>query len=380
MVPVEIAYYYKPILNLTILLLSIIAYNNWNNRNAYDLINNNKTNFILVTAALFVLCIFIGFRPLSGQLFGDTIHYAENFEGVKIFGPNDNLDNEGKDDEWLWLAFLNNSADYISLSTYFTIIAIGYVFFAYLGIKRLFKNNTYGALLFYLGAFSFYSYGVNGIRNGLACAMVVCAISFFVIPNKKNFIITALLCLLAVGIHKSSLLPIMCMFTSLFVRNVKLSISFWFFSILLYLFFRNPIENFFTDLGFDSRLSQYIETGEDGSIPNEFKKGFRLDFLIYSFLPIALGLYTISKLKTNINLQYKIILNTYIFANAFWVMLMNAAFSNRFAYLSWFLYPVVLAYPCLKLNIWGTNQGKNAGVVLVLHSLFTCFMEFVYYA
>mgnify|MGYP007128044265 CR=1 FL=1 len=58
------------------------------------------------------------------------------------------------------------------------------------------------------------------------------------------------------------------------------------------------------------------------------------------------------------NSQYLLLLHTYVLANAFWVMLIRASYSNRFAYLSWFMYPVVLAYPLLTLR-FGRSREKG---------------------
>jgi hypothetical protein len=71
---------------------------------------------------------------------------------------------------------------------------------------------------------------------------------------------------------------------------------------------------------------------------------------------------------------FNILATTYVLANSFWVMVIKAAFSNRFAYLSWFLYPVVLAYAVIRLHIW-EDQDKKAGLILVLHAGFTIIMH-----
>ena len=55
-------------------------------------------------------------------------------------------------------------------------------------------------------------------------------------------------------------------------------------------------------------------------------------------------------------------------------MVIRAAFSNRFAYLSWFLYPIVIAYPLLRLPIWKTNQGKRLNQIMMANIGFTYIM------
>ena len=106
------------------------------------------------------------------------------------------------------------------------------------------------------------------------------------------------------------------------------------------------------------------------------KTGFRWDFLLYSFMPILLGWYVIFKKKV-INSTYQLLLGTYIFANAFWIMVIRAEFSNRFAYLSWFLYPIVLAYPLLKFKLWPKTQGQKTAMIMFAHLAFTLIMVFI---
>lgn len=96
-----------------------------------------------------------------------------------------------------------------------------------------------------------------------------------------------------------------------------------------------------------------------------------MGFLLYSSMPILLGFYILQKRKITDRI-YVILLNTYILANAFWIIVINASFSNRFAYLSWFLYPIVLVYPLLKLSIW-KDQSRKTALILMFHCSFTYF-------
>ena len=70
---------------------------------------------------------------------------------------------------------------------------------------------------------------------------------------------------------------------------------------------------------------------------------------------------------------YDVICTTYCLCNAFWIMVIRAAFSNRFAYLSWFLFPVVIAYPLVNLPIW-EDQDRKTGWILIVYSGFSAFM------
>lgn len=51
-------------------------------------------------------------------------------------------------------------------------------------------------------------------------------------------------------------------------------------------------------------------------------------------------------------------------------MVIRAASSNRFAYLSWFLYGIVLAYPLLNFKIFN-QQGLVIAALLLSQIIFT---------
>jgi len=129
-------------------------------------------------------------------------------------------------------------------------------------------------------------------------------------------------------------------------------------------------------LGFDDRLHHYI--ANDTQAHQFSHTGFRFDFLIYSMMPIILGYYIIYKRGIR-DKTYELLLNTYTLSNAFWVMVIRAPFSNRFAYLSWFMYPIVLAYPLFRVNIWGCQQGKILVQIMFAQIFFTWFMDVIYY-
>ena len=205
-------------------------------------------------------------------------------------------------------------------------------------IRYIYQENQgmHGAtlMLFYIGAFSFYGYAVNGIRNGVACSFVILALAG-VCKGERTWPI--ILSFIAIGCHKSTALPLAAMFFTYFVKNPKLMYATWFGAIALSLVFG------------------------------------RWDFLLYSAMPILLGWYAVFKRKVY-NHTYLILLGTYIYANAFWVMVIRGLFSNRFAYLSWFIYPIVLAYPLLNLPVFKKNHSKKTAWILLAHFGFTTIM------
>jgi len=83
-----------------------------------------------------------------------------------------------------------------------------------------------------------------------------------------------------------------------------------------------------------------------------------------------LAAYTIFKRKLY-DKTYLLILGTYMYANSFWVLAIRAMFSNRIAYLSWFIYPIVLAYPLLNFEVFKKNHSKKTAWILLAHFGFT---------
>lgn len=330
--------------------------------------NSHTTLLALLLCLAFIL--FYGQRPTYGFLFGDSFTYKRLFYLFRdgAFSPNDTAR------EWLWTKLTYYCSHTVSLSTYFTIICTGYFGFAFIACKKLTPNNVLVTFLFFLGAFSMSSYAVNGIRNGLACSVVLAAIAFLA-TSRKYLPLAIALSIAALGIHKSTMLPIAALFTSAyFIKSFKKAYYFWIASILISLVAGGAVTSFFSSLGFDDRFSHYAI----GHMDTEkfLRRGFRWDFLLYSMMPIVLGYYTVIK-RGIYDRTYLILLNTYTLANAFWVMVIRANYSNRFAYLSWFMYPVVLAYPLLKLDIWGPEQGKRLAQIMLAQVAFTWIMGLI---
>lgn len=321
-----------------------------------------------LTLSIFLI-LFLGLRPVSYH-FGDTVNYARTYTNLQYGIVR--IDSDASD--WLFYWFMDNASKIMSVNTFFLIIELGYIGCTLWACKRLMRNNVWVALLMNLVAFSYYSYGINGIRNGLACSIMLVAFSY-ILGSNRDKIIAAILCFCAYNIHHSMALPILMMVISAFVlpkfkNSLKLTIAFWILSIFLSLTVGDWLETFFAGLGFDDRLNSYITSDEyDESFSNT---GFRWDFLLYSVMPIVLGWYVVIKKRVS-NKTYLMLLNTYILCNSFWVMLIRSSFSNRFAYLSWFIYPMLLAYPLLKLPIW-RRQGENLNWIMLANLGFTYFM------
>lgn len=352
---------YLPIyINLILILTLISSYQLDSRLASYNRIYRIKIqNEYLAWVAAISIVVFFGFRPLGSIYLGDTVSYAKVYDGMRE--STFITLNEG---DFLFNQLMLLCSRFTSVHGFFVIVATGYVVCSLLALRRLFPNNVWIAFLMYISAYSFFSYGINGIRNGLAAAIFLLALTY---SNRKWFAL--ILLVLAVGIHKSLILPVVALIISYFYKNSKLYILLWLLAIPISLISGGFWENLFAGLGFDDRLKTITSTAFD----NQFSSiGFRWDFLLYSSVPIAVGYYVVFKRKVT-SVYYALLLNTYTISNTFWILVIGAAFSNRFAYLSWFLYPVVLLYPFLKLPLW-KNQYRKVAFVLLLHVAFTYFM------
>ena len=182
----------------------------------------------------------------------------------------------------------------------------------------------------------------------MACSIVMMAIALFSKEQKTSNILSLILCFLAFGIHRSVILPIAAMLAARYIiKDYRQALGFWIASIAVSLAAGETVSGFFASLGFDERLSGYINNHDYDYMFSS--TGFRWDFLLYSMIPIAIGYYVITK-KRIVDPTHIFLLSTYIISNSFWIMVIRASNSNRFAYLSWFLYPIVIAYPLLKID------------------------------
>ena len=378
----------------TVFIVCLFLYFKYSGSNNCDnlLQQNSMIPAVLLTM---ILMFYLGLRPVS-FVFGDTVNYAYEYYNKPTNTAIFSVD-LGK--EWLWAFIMNTcKASHFTVNTWFLLIEIGYLGFVFWGLKILLSENVWMAMLFFLSAFSTFTFGVNGIRNGCACSMVIFAFSIAVNQNIVRQAIAGGVLLLAFGIHRSISLPIAAFLAaSFFIKSPKNAIYFWIASIGLSLVAGGALTNFFSGLGFDDRMSSYSNSMDEDA--DQFSQtGFRWDFLLYSAMPIWLTWYvtkkaergrvefgdTIEEAETNITgagriadahsmRVFNILATTYILANSFWVMVIRAAFSNRFAYLSWFLYPVVIAYGVIRLHIW-EDQDKKAGLILLGHAGFTLIM------
>ena len=358
---------YKYIYNIVIGFIGLIYYNHLAGRSAKYMIERPmKLNYNIIFLAV-VVVFFIGLRPISAA-FSDMLGYDDMYNNF-IYRDLD----KGEKGLW-WLAELCHMLGFNS-SIWFLVVCAAYYGFTLKSAKLLSPNNWDYIFITFLIAFLTLSYATNGIRSGLATASLLLGMALFITSIDKKKYISLLFFAYAYLTHKSVILPIVCFFASYYCIDFKKSLYFWIFAIFTSLTVGDAVSNVFMGLGFDDRLEGYLT---DVDYSGFSRAGFRWDFLLYSIMPIWLGYYILVK-KGIQNRIYEVLISTYVLANAFWVMVIRAQFSDRFAYLSWFMYAIVIAYPLFSINIWGNRQGRIARNILYAHLSFTIFMNLIYY-
>lgn len=305
---------------------------------------------------LFVL-LYMGLRPIHG-VFVDMTTYAADFERFKMGRGMTNSPDP------VFQNFIMFSSRIMSAQTFFFVCAALYILPLYIVSKKWFNDYWFYGFLFLVGSFSFWAYGVNGIRNGIAGSLFLLGVS----RDKRIF--QALWISLAVGVHFSMLLPTVGFILANVYNQPKKFIWLWLLAIPLSIFSGGLWENLFAGLGFEDQRLNYLTTEASSS---EFSRiGFRWDFLLYSATAVFAGYYYIV-IKKFEDKFYNLLFNTYLFANTFWILVIRANFSNRFAYLSWFMMAIVVIYPLLKTRILNSQHIK-IGLILLGYFGFTYLM------
>lgn len=272
--------------------------------------------------------------PMEDRI--DRIRILSQYQSLQTY----NTDTY-KDIGWLWFVKACGMIFGGNYILFFVFVSLIYTFSYFFFGKHNFGKDYLGYfVLFAFGSFAFVAYGVATIRNGIALSLLLLSFSF----DRKVWL-KLLLASFALLIHKSVILIIAGYFLSLVVKKKKYAYAIW---GLCFIFSASNLDltPIFENLGFiDSRVESYGSTLEAGGENDRYEQGFRIDFIIYSLLPILIT-FLYSK-KHKVSNLYQHLYLTYILVNAAWLLVIRMAYTNRIAYLSWFLIPYLTLYPLI---------------------------------
>lgn len=332
---------------------------------ALDSSSNLKGKNVFGFFIFVLVLLYMGLRPISFR-FGDMGIYNIQFKGFQMGIEPD------YEKDVLFQYFQYNFSKIGSASMFFFTCAFLYIYPLYSFSKKVFKDYWFYSFFMLIISMSFWAYGTNGIRNGIATSLFLYGLS----REKKLYVF--LLLILSVFIHKSMLLPLLAYVVIYFYSNPKVYFYSWLMAIPLSLLIGGFFSTFFLNLGLveEKSISNYLGEFNQASEAVVLKVGFRWDFLLYSATGVFAGWYFVFKRKFTDHF-YNIILSLYLIVNAFWILVIRANYSNRFAYLSWFMLGAVIIYPLLK-NKFFEHQHRVVGIIILFYFVLTYLLEVVF--
>ena len=294
-----------------------------------------KVSNILIL--LFVLLTIYTIAYYPEELTYDKPRYTNMYNNVLKYG-----EHEFRDPGWIaynkiCVYLFGDNIDYFYLLT--ATIYVG----TFMGIGiYLFPKDTMGYyVVMTVGCLGFMNYGTNVIRAGAALSIVLIAVGL-----KCRMFYKIILLIIALSFQKSVIIPVVAYFGAKYLKPVWGALAVWVICLLLSVA-NLDMGPLFESFGFvDERVERYANTINSVG-DGRYEKGFRWDFLIYSFAPIVIAYYFVIKKKIS-DKFYLQLLKTYILANAVWLLAIRMAYTDRLAYLSWFLIPLVTLYPVLR--------------------------------
>lgn len=355
---------YQPIYLALVTILTLVEtlkYNKYSNTRLKR--HSNDFNVAGIVFAI-SLAFFIGLRPISARYFVDMYNYWEvyvfqDYAALPSFWETQNFI---FDNIFNWLG-----AERINIYVFFCFMSIVYFGSAYVAMSRMFPNDAFYGFIVFLGAFSTFSYATNGIKAGVAASLFLCALAY-----RDHKILKYIFLIVSLGFHHSMVLPITAYIVCLIIKNPKYFIVFWLFALIVSILHISYFQTLFAGMADESGANYLTSTSNWGG-----KTGFRYDFVLYSAFPVLTGWWAIFKCNLQ-SKSFNFIYNVYLLTNAVWMLCMYASFTNRIAYLSWFMYPIVLVYPYFTKQFIA-NQYPKLNKVVWAQLGFTLFMSIIYY-
>lgn len=361
--------YYSHIYIWLVAVLSIVVFSQYATYPKSRLNSGQQGSGVGAFFLMLFLVLFIGLRPLSGEYFVDMGGYRDVW--FALGDPNYQItwDTTNKIFDNLFYTLAGSGVD---IYVFFVLMAAIYFGCMAWACSSLFPKDKMAAFLVYLGAFSTFSFGTNGMKAGAAASLFLVAVAMY---EKRKWLLTLIFILLSWGFHHSMVLPVAGFVVCMFVKNPKWYFVFWVFCFFMALFHVSFFQTLFGSFT-DEQGSKYLLGGAE-AIRHDILGGFRIDFILYSAVPILFGWLGVRKGKS-LSRNYIFVLNLYTLVNAIWLLCMYAEFTNRISYLSWLLLPIVLIYPFLKED-WSNTQYRAFQFVAFGHLAFTLFLNYIYY-
>lgn len=333
--------------------------------------SNNLIHFNTVFLTIFVIG-FIGLRDPFGdwRYLKDTATYSQLYQ-LYYQGFVPPIDNDIG-----FYFFMKLASGIMNVQSFYVLCAALYVCLPYFAFKRWMGKYAFFGLMLYVIYPFFWNYGINGLRNGLATSIVIYALSF----QRSKWVWRTIFFCISYLIHNSVIIAILAYSAAMFIKSTRRLLYIWCFTLVFSLLLGGSLETWLGEhvvrnLGLMGDRTQRIFANEIDGILTQ--RRFRWDFVVFSAIPILWGYLIIIRKKFS-DQTYIRLFHTYLVANIFWLFFISAAYTNRIVYLSWFLIPIVFAYPFTNTTIRLRHSGYlhkiilgNLSTTLLLHALDT---------
>lgn len=328
--------------------------------------NNKKALDYIGLFSYLVLSCLISYLSSIKEIVpnSDTSRYAEAF--YLICSSDFHVNSLGF--QYFNKFFCNLSFNYLL----FFVPLIAYISYIF-HVSRKEWYNIY--VYFFLITFNivFLQYTTSGLRQAISMSFMVIAISF-IVDNKK--LLSLFAALLSAIFHWASL-PFLLVVTSFiyierYISEKKILLI-WCMCCALSIF--NVME------GFASLLESFIQISHVSSVyfqsdSSFYETGFRIDFFLYSAIPVILYLIQKKKFSDSVS-SFNILFKIYLSLNCIAMLLNFIPFSDRLYGYSWFLIPIII----IKFFHMLLSQGKEKHLfymMFIFVILGYCFVSYDY--
>lgn len=317
-----------------------------------------RNTFLFSILLLAGMLILLGCYPIEWGYSTDRANYAQYFLAFKNGLSKVDFSTEEVGFQLIQYFF----SRFLNVTQFMFVISLIYLVNYYIAIRKMVRGNSYWLLIAAVLSMGFVSYNLNTMRAGLAISFVVLAL-----PDYKSLWRLVALLAVAVSIHTSMVIPGAMILICRRFDNTPLFFRLWMISIPLSFVAGGFFNGLFAGMGEDQRTS-YLTTTE-----SRYNIGFRIDFILYSLIPVLVGWYYKYRKGFDKDRFYSLVYNAYLLTNIFWILVIRANYSDRFAYLSWFMIPFVLVYPLLKQKM-SLREGTWLGMILLGENIFRLFI------
>jgi len=334
-------YYYFIAFISFIILISVLSYSR---RTSWQAI----IKFAVYIFAFFTI-YYLGSRDINIGV--DTFRYEQNFLEYK-YSSSFQI---SKDPFYDFLSYILSR--FFEFSTLLFLCAFIYVFGALYGLRKIFKENYFLPFLVFIISPYFINSGINVMRSGVASSLFLAGLGLYYERGMKWK--TASFFILSVLFHISLLVPLFCFILTRFIKNTKVIFIAWLISIVLGILKINVIITLVQNLGlFEARIGSYAN--------NDGDRVFWLNFVIFGFIPVVLGVYNILILKYKDGF-YTWLVNAYMLIHIPYIILINSQFGSRLGYLAEFMLPIILLFPLLNNPLIKINYARiNLSIIIFI--------------